>query len=249
MEKNRPAVAKRVAVAYKVSEEDFVQSKQQSDDYDDLIFQIKSSFDASESFTERKQLLTLLPKSWSRQKMVEEMNCSDFLAKEAMRLRNEVGILPNLQPKQSHKKLQELDVATIIKFNEDNSKTSPAMKDVVMISIFGKRIPKSKMLIMDSIKELYARFKEEHPTIQIGLAKFYSFRPRWCVTSQSSNTLNVCVCVHHQNPKLMLAALDPSLKYREMLAKLVCSLDCKNCMYYQVNSGINRCSQCPDSSD
>ena len=76
MEKNRPAVAKRVAVAYKVSEEDFVQSKQQSDDYDDLIFQIKSSFDASESFTERKQLLTLLPKSWSRQKMVEEMNCS-----------------------------------------------------------------------------------------------------------------------------------------------------------------------------
>ena len=102
---------------------------------------------------------------------------------------------------------------------------------------------------MDSIKELYARFKEEHPTIQIGLAKFYSFRPRWCVTSQSSNTLNVCVCVHHQNPKLMLAALDPSLKYREMLAKLVCSLECENCMYYQVNPGIHRCSQCPDSTE
>ena len=141
--------------------------------------------------------------------MVVKMNCSDFLAKEAMRLRNEVRIL--LQPKQYHKKFQELNVATIIKFYEDNSKISPPMKDVVMITKNGERIPKSKILIMDTIKELYARFKEEHPTIQIGLVKFYSFRPMVCVTSQSSNTLNVCVCIHHQNLKLMLAALDPSL--------------------------------------
>ena len=35
--------------------------------------------------------------------MVVKMNCSDFLAKEAMRLRNEVRIL--LQPKQYHKKI------------------------------------------------------------------------------------------------------------------------------------------------
>ena len=47
----------------------------------------------------------------------------------------------------------------------------------------------------------------------------------------------------------MLPALDPSLKYREMLAKLVCSLECENCMYYQVNPGIHRCSQCPDSTE
>ena len=178
--------------------------------------------------------------------MVVKMNCSDFLAKEAMRLRNEVRIL--LQPKQYHEKFQELNVATIIKFYEDNSKTSPPMKDVVMITKNGERIPKSKILIMDSIKELYARFKEEHPTIQIGLVKFYSFRPMVCVTSQSSNTLNVCVCIHHQNLKLMLAALDPSLKYMEMLAKLVRSLDCENCKYYQVNPVIHRCSQCPNSS-
>jgi hypothetical protein len=100
---------------------------------------------------------------------------------------------------------------------------------------------------MDSIKELFFRLKEEYPTLKIGLSKFYSLRPRWCISSDATNTLNVCVCIHHQNPKFMLAALDPSIKYREMLAMLVCSLDNESCMYYQ-NFPSHRCTDCPDPS-
>ncbi|KZR99644.1 Uncharacterized protein APZ42_004412 [Daphnia magna] len=160
------------------------------------------------------------------------MQCSDFLAKEAISLRNEVGILPKIKSKLSGKRLSDSDLSTIIQFYEENSKTSPGMKDVIMIN---------------SIKELYIRLKEEHPAIKIGQSKFFSLRPRWCVTSKATNTLNVCVCIYHQNPKLMLAALNPSLKYRDMFSMIVCSLDDENCIYYQDNPNL-RCRNCTDPS-
>lgn len=155
-----PALAEKVALAYKVSTEDFNDIKQLSEDYEDLITEIKSCFIESKSFIERKQLLTLLPKSWNRSKIMKEMSCSEFLDKEAIRLRNDGNILPKLKSKDSGKKLSEVDVSTIIKFYEENSKTSPGMKDVIMINKEGERIPKSKMLIMDSIKELFFRLKK-----------------------------------------------------------------------------------------
>jgi hypothetical protein len=143
-----PALAEKVALAYKVSTEDFDDIKQISEDYEedyDLITEIKSCFIYSKSVIERKQLLTLLPKSWNRSKIIKEMSCSKFLAKEAIRLRNDGNILPKFKSKDSGKKLSEVDVSTIIKFYEENSKTSPGMKDVIMINKEGERIPKSKM--------------------------------------------------------------------------------------------------------
>lgn len=62
------------------------------------------------------------------------MQCSDFLAKEAISLRNEVGILPKIKSKLSGKRLSDSDLSTIIQFYEENSKTSPGMKDVIMIN-------------------------------------------------------------------------------------------------------------------
>lgn len=69
-----PALAEKVAVAYKVQINDFNKIKQQSDDYDELIVEIKASFKISQSFIERKQLFTLLPKSWNRLKVMESMS-------------------------------------------------------------------------------------------------------------------------------------------------------------------------------
>ena len=60
-----PALAEKVALAYKVSTEDFNDIKQLSEDYEDLITEIKSCFIVSKSLIERKQLLILLLKSWN----------------------------------------------------------------------------------------------------------------------------------------------------------------------------------------
>ena len=122
MKKIIPAVAEQVSVAYKTPKEDPMIAKQTADDYEILIKEIKSKFEESDSFMERKQLITLLPISWTRETIMFEMNCSSFLAKESIRLRQEVGIFPKLKTK-SGQKLIEKDVATVVNFYEENSRT------------------------------------------------------------------------------------------------------------------------------
>ena len=51
-------------------------------------------------------------------------------------------------------------------------------------------------------------FKKEHEHVIIGLTKFTQSRPPHCVLAGSSGTHNVCVCIYHENIKLMLNAND-----------------------------------------
>ena len=51
----------------------------------------------------------------------------------------------------------------------------------------------------------------------------------------------VCVCEQHQNAKVLVAALPEQLDYNNLLSKLVCNLNEKNCM-------LHSCSQCPDGT-
>lgn len=106
MNKIVPALAEQVSVAYKIPKEEFIITKQTADDYETLIVDIKSKFEKSNNFIERKQLLTLLPISWNRERIMLELNCSVYLAREAIRLRQEIGILPKLNAKDSGRKTQ-----------------------------------------------------------------------------------------------------------------------------------------------
>ena len=81
-------------------------------------------------------------------------------------------------------------------------------------------------------------FKKKHENAKVGLSKFCSLRPRWCVTVDSPGTLSVCVCEIHQNLKLMVAALPGTIDYKELMAQRVCSLESRDCM-------IHRCEKCP----
>ena len=49
---------------------------------------------------------------------------------------------------------------------------------------------------------------------------------------------HVCVCEIHQNLKFMVAALPDTVNYKDLMAKLVCSLESRDCM-------IHRCKNCP----
>lgn len=60
-----------------------------------------------------------------------------------------------------------------------------------------------KRLLLMNLKELYAEFKKLNPDNKVGFSKFASLRPKQCVLAGSSGTHSVCVCVIHQNFKLM----------------------------------------------
>ena len=54
----------------------------------------------------------------------------------------------------------------------------------------------------------------------------------------SSGTHTVCVCVHHQNPKLKLKAVDKNLKIEDVISCMVCSVESRECMF-------DTCRACP----
>ena len=96
-----------------------------------------------------------------------------------------------------------------------------------------------KRLILCTLREAYFHFKDQNPGIKIGLSKFIELRPKHVVLPGGSGTHTVCVCVYHQNPKLMIAGshicsspefrkiVDPSwtseVKVQHLLARLVCN--------------------------
>lgn len=89
--------------------------------------------------------------------------------------------------------------------DDDVSINMPGKKDFVSVkNEDGSRTQVQKRLILSNLKELFQRFREEYPAEKIGFSKFASLRPRHCVLAGASGTHTICVCVIHQNIKLMM---------------------------------------------
>ena len=105
------------------------------------------------------------------------------------------------------------------------------------VSVDGQHVHKQKCHLLINMKELHLEFKKL-TGMQIGLSKFCSLRPPWCVTVTDSGTHSVCMCDNQQNLKLMVSALPENVDYKDIMVKLVCSLDSRDCM-------LHHCLQCP----
>ena len=95
-----------------------------------------------------------------------------------------------------------------------------------------------KRLILRNIREAYSQYKSTFPGDKIVFSKFAELRPKWCRTVDQSGSHNVCVCIYHQNVKLMLSAVNPTLRYQVLLEVCVCDVTRKDCM-------LNKCEDCP----
>ena len=87
-------------------------------------------------------------------------------------------------------------------------------KDFVTIkSSHGKKEHHQKRLILYNIREAYLQYKSTFLDDKIGLSKFAELRLKWCRTVGQSGS-HVCVCTYHQNVKLILSAVNPTLRYQ-----------------------------------
>ena len=89
------------------------------------------------------------------------------------------------------------------------------------------------------------KFKEQNPEIKIGFSKFAELRPEYCILAGASGTQPVCVCVYHQNVKLMLDGLNISeltsgeiKNYKDCINEIVCKVPTAQCY-------LNTSSNCP----
>jgi len=112
-------------------------------------------------------------------------------------------------------------------------------KECKKVVINGTKVIKQKRLVLSNLNELYVAFKIAYPDCNIGRSKFCELRPKWCVIAGSSGTHSVCVCLYHQNVKLMIAGGKLNVDYKDLLELLVCDISDYNCM-------MSMCENCPD---
>ena len=205
-------------------------------DYKNLIEELREKLHISQR-PQQIQILTLVPEKWSIKKVMEEFGVTEYMVRQARSLKAEKGILavPN---KYQGKKLSEEVAVKIKNFYEDDefSRICPGMYDYVSVRIEGTKVKMPKRLLLSNVKELFIAYRERHGN-EVGFSKFCELRPKWCVTVTSSGMHNICVCIIHQNVKLMLAATSINVDYKELVAKAVCNTNLKDCM-------LHRCEEC-----
>ena len=220
----------------------------QHSDEREIIKQLKEKFSTA-TRSEKIQILTVLPKSWSIRKIQQEFGTSNFMARKAKELVDRKGILTTPDPKPGHC-LAETTVDLVCNFYEsDNiSRIMPGKKDYISVRKEDGRVQIQKRLILCNLSELYRMFKDEHPTEKVGFSTFASLRPRHCILAGASGTHAVCVCTYHQNVKLMmhgarLSELTSSdgisfKTYHHCIANTICNPPQPACY-------LEQCSACP----
>lgn len=194
----------------------------------------------------RVSILTILPKHWTLQKIMDEFGSSYRMARKAKQLRDTNGVLSFPVAKHG-KNLPLQTIENVINFyqNDVNSRMMPNKKDKVVVRFDGEKKEEQKRLLLNDIKNLHNQFKKEFPAHPIGLTKFAELRPKWCVLAGSAGTHNVCVCTIHQNFKAMIDAIN--------LAKISNNnlKDDKDCLNYVLckepapKCYLNGCKSCP----
>lgn len=214
-------------------------------DYVEIVSNIQQKFD-DENISKKEKLLLIkiLPKNWSVRKLSEFSKSSRWLSAKSKVLENEHDSLDKRGGARISK--DTTDTVKLFYENDDNSRIMPGYKDNKCVKTEdGTKTYIQKRLILYNLRKLFLKFKDQEPDIKIGFTKFAELRPPYCVLAGSSGTHSVCVCVHHQNVKLMLAGLKNSgasfekmYNYKDCIAEIVCKDPTSDCY-------LNKCTNCP----
>lgn len=169
-----------------------------------------------------------------------------WFAEKSLKVRNTKGILK--LPDASLSELEQKAHVEASKFFYDCSTIMPGIRDKISIKTSSGRETKQKRLLLGSLNELFANFKDMLPNSKIDFSTFAKLRPQECILTGSSGTHTVCVCMKHENIDLCLRAVKalPMLKDISLNQLINDYLICKNpspkCFFL-------KCDECPDLSD
>lgn len=197
----------------------------------------------------RLRLLTLAPNSWSERKIASEFNVSRRLAHSSKILKSQQGIMGDTCAKRGKNLSQQtVDKVTAFFNDDDNSRIMASTKDVAAIIVDGEKVHLQKRLLLFSLKELHVIYQGMNPDNQVSFSLFAKLRPKNCILPGKSGTHATCVCVCHQNVKLMLEAINLKVltenktvkltDYKDCVKMLVCENSNKKCY-------LNDCNECP----
>lgn len=187
------------------------------------IFKSKSSYGKAICKAKRS-----LPKSPTKRKLIVENLCQQYS--------------PDIMPgkKRSGSIVTPIEVCNLVQefyASDEFSYQAPGLKDIKIIRDSHGKNKIQKRYLYFTLGETYQQFKEKYPNVCIGRSKFCELRPeRICLRQETP--FNLCLCVYHENIKLLLDAcyfLPSSIS--EFIELTVCSRNSKDCM-------LQKCEKC-----
>lgn len=219
-----------------------------NNDGDQIIEQLKEKFNDSDRNT-RIKVLSVLPKDWSVSKIHNLFDgyASRYLIEQTKKLVEKQGILCDTTKKMGSKTLNEETCKKVEEFyrSDDISRACPGLRDYVKHKENGVKVTDQRRMILMNLREAYEIFKKDFEGHKIGFSKFASLRPPECVLAGSTHGIHVtCVCIYHQNVKLIVDALKksgliaPNLSYHDLINMILCANPSDKCR-------MNNCGECP----
>jgi hypothetical protein len=86
------------------------------------------------------------------------------------------------------------------------SRQAPGRRDFVIVRHDGEKKHIQKRHLLWSLRETFAIFQKENPSVQVGLSKFCSLRPINVMLS-AEMPRDVCLCQYHENIKMICECL------------------------------------------
>ena len=190
---------------------------------------------------EKIKLLTLAPESWTKKKKQEVFGVSDRMVKRARQLKRDKGILAS--PDHKRGKTVNGDVKQRIHNfyqSDEYSRMCPGKKEYITVRDGTIKEQKQKRLLLTNLRELYLEYKHKNPSDKVGFSTFCELLPEWCIPVTAPGMHSVCVCEHHQNIMLLTAAIPSKQDYKNILSKLICSLENRTCMLHLCELCLDR---------
>lgn len=119
-----------------------------------MLSQLHDKFDTAEKRSTKLQVLTILPKSWTINKLEKEFAVTNYMARSVKKLVDEKGILSTLNPKPGWG-IPNSTIATVKEFyaSDEINRAMPGEKDAISVKIDGEKVRLSKRLLMCNIRE------------------------------------------------------------------------------------------------
>lgn len=171
----------------------------------EVLNSLKHAFAAAPTYADKVKIMALLPQNWTIAKIASEVSCISYLITRAKVLTRNNLIFSKIAEKRG--KILPEETTELVKelYNSDDySRVRPGKKDFVTVRHKGTKEQIQKRLVLCNLKELYSSFKEKYPEIKVGFFKFAELRPPHGVLAGANGTHSVCVCMIHQNIKLMI---------------------------------------------
>ena len=137
-------------------------------DLNQMMNELKSTFQSANSHADNVQILTCQPASWTIEKTAQFFQCKVYSVRHALAVKAEHGILAK-PSRASRKGIGKNIVPLALDFYQDDefSRLLPGSKDVVSV---GYKVHQQKRLLLCNLKELFVEFKNLYPDIKISFS-------------------------------------------------------------------------------